>query len=319
MRFGSSSPLYSRLVEVIGDDPELLEFLNRIEHRPRPNVLLAGVQYLLMQEPTEPLGQHYPNIGETREAEGGLEARFKDFVRRHEDALLEIGRTRYTQTNECRRCAVILPVIWRTPLTEFHLVDVGTSAGLNLNLDRYRYRWGDLEWGPSSMVNLETENRGVDLMPRTIELSSRTGLDLNPIDAGDPADRLWLEALIWPEHFERRRRLAAALELAARHPVDIVAGDALETMEPVLHDLPSGEPIIVMHSFALLQFTRESRAEFREILQRQRKARPIYEVSFDAMGREDGSGGLTIDDGSDAMEVGRAHPHGEWVELYALP
>lgn len=272
-----------------------------------------------MQEPTEPLGQHYPNIGETREAEGGLEARFKDFVRRHEDALLEIGRTRYTQTNECRRCAVILPVIWRTPLTEFHLVDVGTSAGLNLNLDRYRYRWGDLEWGPSSMVNLETENRGVDLMPRTIELSSRTGLDLNPIDAGDPADRLWLEALIWPEHFERRRRLAAALELAARHPVDIVAGDALETMEPVLHDLPSGEPIIVMHSFALLQFTRESRAEFREILQRQRKARPIYEVSFDAMGREDGSGGLTIDDGSDAMEVGRAHPHGEWVELYALP
>lgn len=294
-------------------------FLNRIEHAPRPNVLLAGVQFLLMQEPDDPLAEHYPNIGEGSEPGGSLADRFRDFVARHEDELLDIGRTRYTQTNECRRCAVLLPVIWRTSWTRFHLVDVGTSAGLNLNLDRYHYRWGDLEWGPASTVDLEAESRGDDFEPRVIELASRTGLDLNPIDAGDADDRMWLEALIWPEHFERRRRLASALELAALHPVNIVAGDALETMGPLLADLPSGESVVVMHSFALLQFTGEARKSFRDILQSQRKHRPVYELAFDAVGREDGSGGLTVDDGSGPSDVGRAHPHGEWLELYARP
>lgn len=319
MRFGSSSPLYVRLVEVIGGDQELLELLNRIEHTPRPNVLLAGVQYLLMQKPGDPLAAHYPNIGEAAQPEESLAGSFKDFVKRHEDILLEIGRTRYTQTNECRRCAVLLPVIWRTPLTRFHLVDVGTSAGLNLNLDRYHYRWDDVEWGPTSTVSLDAENRGASLTPRMIHVASRTGLDLNPVDVDDADDRMWLEALIWPEHTGRRQRLAAALDLAARHPVDIVAGDALETMAPILEGLPPREPVIVMHSFALLQFTRQARRSFREILQSQRGSRPVYEVSFDAVGREDGSGVLTIDDGSDLTEVGTAHPHGEWIELYALP
>jgi hypothetical protein len=319
IRFGSSSPLYTRLVETIGGDPELLEFLNRIEHAPRPNVLLAGVQYLLMKELTDPLAEHYPNIGAVGGPKGSLEDRLKDFIRRHDATLLEIGRTRYTQTNECRRCAVLLPVIWRTPLTRFHLVDVGTSAGLNLNLDRYHYRWGDLEWGPASTVNLDTENRGADLTPRAIDVASRKGLDLNPVDPGDADDRMWLEALVWPEHFERRRRLSAALDLAARHPVEVVAGDALETLGAVLGSLPSGEPVVVMHSFTLLQFTPEDRSSFREIVQGERGHRPVYEVSFDAVGRDDGSGALTIDDGSHPVEVGRAHPHGEWVELYALP
>jgi hypothetical protein len=319
MRFGSSSPLYARLVEVIGGDQDLLELLNRIEHTPRPNVLLAGVQYLLMQEPGDPLAAYYPNIGVPAQPQGSLAGGFKDFVKRHEDILLEIGRTRYTQTNECRRCAVLLPVIWRTPLTRFHLVDVGTSAGLNLNLDRYHYRWDDVEWGPTSTVRLDAENRGASLTPRMIHVASRTGLDINPVDIDDADDRMWLEALIWPEHSGRRQRLAAALELAARHPVDILPGDALETMAPVLEGLPPGEPVIVMHSFALLQFTRQARTSFREILQSQRGGRPVYEVSFDAVGRDDGSGVLTIDDGSDLTEVGTAHPHGEWIELYALP
>jgi hypothetical protein len=319
IRFGSSSPLYVSLVELIGNDPELLDLLNRIEHTPRPNVLLAGVQYLLMQSPDDPLAEHYPNIGEPTEPGGKLEDRFKDFLRRHEEELVEIGRTRYTQTNECRRCAVLLPVIWLTPLTRFHLLDVGSSAGLNLNLDRYHYGWGELEWGPQSTVNLETENRGADLGPRAIEMASRVGLDLNPIDAADRDDRLWLESLVWPEHFERRRRLNEALELATRYPVDIVGGDALETMEPLLEALPSGEPAIVMHSFALLQFSREARESFREILRRQRGNRPVYEISFDAFGREDGVGGLTIDDGTGPTDVGTAHPHGEWLELYARP
>lgn len=319
MTFGSSSPLYEELVGYIADDPELLAFLNRIEHFPQPNMLLAGVQFLLMKQPGEPLAAHFPNLDETAGDPGDLRDEFRNFVLGHQNELLEIGRTRYTQTNECRRCAVLLPLVWLTPFSGFHLIDVGTSAGLNLHLDRYHYRWGDVDWGPLSEVNLETENRGMAIEPRPIQVLSRIGLDLNPIDPGDPDDRMWLDALIWPEHQERRDRLRSALHLASQHPVRLVAGDALETIGPELVGLPTGDPAIVMHSFALLQFDDEQRITFRGLLDEARRDRPVWEIGFDAYGQSDGTAGLTVDDGSGVVEVGRAQPHGEWIEIYIRP
>ena len=28
---------------------------------------------------------------------------------------------------------------------------------------------------------------------------------------------------------------------------------------------------------------------------------------------------MRVDDGSAMMEIGQAHPHGEWIEIYARP
>jgi hypothetical protein len=43
----------------------------------------------------------------------------------------------------------------------------------------------------------------------------RAGLDLNPLDAADPAEAAWLETLVWPEQSKRLVRLRAALKIAA--------------------------------------------------------------------------------------------------------
>jgi hypothetical protein len=310
--------LYERLVEIVAENPDLLRILNKIEHRPQPNLLFAGVQYLLMRDPTVPLAAHYPNLAGGAERAENLKPSFRDFVLDREDELVDIGRTRYTQTNECRRCAVLLPMIWLTPLTRFHLIDVGASAGLNLHLDRYQYAWGKIEWG-NSPVRLETESRGAGFTRRSLEILSRTGLDLNPVDAADPDERMWLEALIWPEHESRRERLKVALDLATAHPVELVAGDALETLPTVLDGLPSGEPAVVMHSFAMLQVDKQGREKFRHLIDGQRARRPIYRIAFEAIGRSDGAAELIIDDDSGLREVGVAHPHGEWLEFYARP
>lgn len=318
-RYASSSPLYLELVYIIADNPDLLSVLNRMENLPRPNMLFAGVQYLLMKDPTDALAGHYPNIGDEGRPEGELAVEFRRFVGEHRDELIEIGRTRYTQTNECRRCTALLPAIWRSNLASFHLIDVGTSAGLNLHLDRYHYVWGDVAWGPDSPVRLEAQSLGAEIVAGDIQILSRTGLDLHPVDPGDPDLRLWLAALIWPEHSARRERLHAALDLAASHPVDLVAGDAVDTLRGVLDGLPVGEPAVVMHAFALNQFTDHGRQEFSAILEAQRSRRPVVEVWLEAIGRNDGTAGLAIDDGSGVSELGRAHPHGEWVEFYARP
>jgi hypothetical protein len=318
-RYATTSPIYSRLVEAIAADDELLRVLSRIEHTPPPNLLFAGVQYLMMRDGGAGLSRYYPNFDDFDPGADGLENRFREFVLDHEESLVEIGRTRHTQTNECRRCVALLPAIWMVGHERFHLVDVGTSAGLNLMLDRYRYRWDGVAWGPESPVLLETESRGRVVAPRPIEILSRTGLDLHPIDPLDPDERLWLEALIWPEHHDRRQRLRAALGLAVDVELDLVPGNAAETLGPTLSGLPRGEAAIVMHSFALNQFAKADRWQLDGVIDDARTDRDVGRVSFEASNTDRGSSVVTIDDGTDPVEVGRAQHHGEWIDFYARP
>ena len=317
-RHAEGSPLYTRLAEVIANDRELMRVLNQIEHDPAPNILLAGVQYLLMRDPTAQLAAFYPNLARRPSPMPGVEEAFRRFVLEHEQELVQIGRSRFTQTNEVRRCAALLPAIWETTADEFHLFDVGTSAGLNLMIDRYRYRWDSVEWGDLSPVLIESAIRGQPPRPRPIAVLSRTGLDLNPLDPAQSDERAWLESLIWPEQADRRSRLRAALEIYRLENVELIAGDAVHTLGAILDRLPH-EPVVVMHSFALNQFSSEQRKAIDDHLREARVARPVWRVSMELLDWGDEAPKLTIDDGSGPKVIGQAHPHGEWVELYARP
>jgi hypothetical protein len=313
------SRLYVELCEVVAGSDALLRILNRIVNRPRPNVFFAAVHYLLMRGEGPELARFYPSLNGGPEPRAAVGPPFREFVVSHEEEIVELGRTRYTQTNECRRCVALLPAIWRSGLSRFHLVDLGTSAGLNLLVDLYHYRWDGIEWGPDSPVTLETELRGPEPKPREIQVLSRTGLDLNPIDPRVADDRLWLEALIWPEHEARRQRLRAALEFARAVDMQFVGGSALETLGSTLGDLPDAEPAVVINSFTLNQFPREAREEVDQIVTRARGSRPITRVAFEHRAREDRWPKLSVDDGSGEEMLGIGHPHGEWVEFYARP
>lgn len=315
------SPLYAHLCEVVAGSEYLMRVINRIENRPPPNILFAAVHFLLLRgEDDLGLARFYRSLVPDPDPPEGVGEQFQRFVTRHEETIVEIGRTRFTQTNECRRCVALLPAIWRAGLGRFHLIDVGTSAGLNLMVDRYRYRWGEREWGGTgSAPLLETEIRGALPEPREIEVLSRTGLDLNPIDVSDPDERLWLDALIWPEHVERRRRLRAALEAREKVDLALVEGSALDTLGPVLDGLPDGEPALVMHSFTLNLFTDEERERFLEVVESASGRRPLARVFFEHLRREDRWQTIGVDTGRGTELIGQGHPHGEWVEFYARP
>lgn len=293
-----------------------MRVLNLIENVPRPNVLFAGVQFLMARDGGGDLAEFYPNITSPPADPAGVTAPFREFVLANEEELVELGRTRYTQTNECRRCAVLLPGIWATPFDRFHLVDFGTSAGLNLHVDRYHYRWGDVAWGPGSPVDLETEMRGKPVEPRPIEILSRTGLDLDPVDPSDSDDQRWLEALIWPEQTDRLHRLRAALDLASQNPVDLIAGDALETLGPVIDRLPEGDPVIVTNSFVLNQFTPKDRERLDATIEELRRSRPVFRVSLEWLDSEEPGAYLEIVGPEEPTTLGLAHPHAEWLDLW---
>ncbi|HUG09098.1 MAG TPA: DUF2332 domain-containing protein [Acidimicrobiia bacterium] len=315
LQHATGSPLYSHLMDVLAGDDQLMRVLNRIEHKPQPNVLLAGIHALLMQDPAQKLARHYPDLIDDPGPVQQVARPFREFVLEHEAQLVEIGRTRHTQTNEVGRCTALLPAIWETDLRRFHLIDLGASAGLNLAIDRYHYRWDGLEWGPRSRVTLECSLRGRAPAPKEIEVLSRTGLDLNPLDPSDPDDVLWLEALIWPEQTDRRRRLQAAFRMYADVEVDLVAGDAVETLGATLSRLPGDEPVVVMHSFALNQFSPEQRSIVDEQLTAARRQRPLWRVSMELLDWGDEAAKLTLDDGAGSFVVGTAQPHGEWLAL----
>ena len=313
------SPLYARLAEVVASSDELLRVINRVENWPPANVFFAAVHFLLMRDSDAPLAEFYPSLTSDPKPTADVGSPFQDFVLRHESEIVALGRTRYTQTNECRRCVAILPAIWETALTRFHLLDLGASAGLNLALDGYGYRWNELEWHPAAALVLETESRGVSPVPRDIEVLSRTGLDLHPVDATDTEDRLWLDALIWPEHHERRKRLRSALEVAATVEIEFVAGSALETLLPTLEGLSGDAPAVVVNSFTLNQFTVDQRELVAESVEQARQRRPVARVSLEYMDREHRWPRLMVDEGSGLRLIGEAHPHGEWIDLYARP
>nr|WP_269429520.1 DUF2332 family protein [Sinomonas humi] len=83
------------------------------------------------------------------------------------------------------------------------------------------------------------------------EVVSRSGVDLNPLDAGDPSQVEWLEALVWPEHEARRTRLSAAVAIAAAEPPTLLGGDLLETIPSLVGQAPRGSRIVVFHSAVL--------------------------------------------------------------------
>src|SRR4029453_559633 len=132
----------------------------------------------------------------------------------------------------------------------------GTSAGLCLYPDRYSYRYTghpqlDPVDGPSTVV-LECAAGGPVPVPDHLpEVAGRGGIDLNPLDVRHPDDLGWLEALIWPEHDDRRERLRAAAAIVAADPPRIVAGDLNARLQVLAAAAPDDATLVVFHTAVL--------------------------------------------------------------------
>ena len=129
------------------------------------------------------------------------------------------------QTNEVARAAAfmagLLVVADRTnlPIT---LHELGCSAGLNLMLDRFVYRLGELSCGaPQSPVRLAPGWTGPPPPTAEVRIQRRRGVDLTPLDVTVADDRERLLAYVWADQTERLARATAAIAIAAADPPTI--------------------------------------------------------------------------------------------------
>lgn len=195
----------------------------------------------------------------------------RDVIRRW-PAVREIIESHATQTNEAARCAVLLPLLAAIP-GPLAIIEVGASAGLCLLPDRYSYRFHtaagirrlDPDDGPSAVV-IDCDLEGTDAPTAMPDIVWRAGLDLNPLDISDPETARWLELLVWPEHNERRERLAAAAELATKHPLRIVRGDAVDAIGALAAEAPDGATVVVFHTAVLAYLTADDRDRFVDVV-----------------------------------------------------
>jgi Uncharacterized protein conserved in bacteria (DUF2332) len=120
------------------------------------------------------------------------------------------------------------------------LADLGTGAGLGLQLDRYRYLLGKQASGPgAAALSLSCEVRGLREPPQSSlpPIAEPAGIDVSPVDVQDPPARSWLQACTPPEA-SALARLTAAIEVTRQHPVKLVTGDGVEALPGVLDSCP---------------------------------------------------------------------------------
>lgn len=162
---------------------------------------------------------------------------------------------RAPQTNEVGRSAVLmaglLEVAARFGLP-IALYELGASAGLNLQLDRYDYDLGGRRVGAAgATVRIAPDWRGPPPADSSVRIAGRQGVDLDPLDPR--RDRML--AYIWPDQPRRLGQAEAALALAARDPPPVEAGDAADWIERRLEAAgPAGIVRVVMHSVAFQYF-----------------------------------------------------------------
>lgn len=174
------------------------------------------------------------------------------------DDLPQLAR-RPIQTNEVRRSWTLLPCFLelarRTGASTLDLIELGTSAGFNLNWDRYRYRYAAASWGlPEGPLVLCGDERSPvppELLSLTPRVRRRTGVDLDPVDATTEEGALRLRSFVWPDQPGRLARLELAIAAARRDPPQLVSGDLVEVLPSLLAERASDALTVVVQTAVL--------------------------------------------------------------------
>ncbi len=261
-----SSRLYKFLAIEISRDDDLLELSSHCSPgQPVPNLLFASVHYLLLSGTDHELREFYPSVtANPRPVEQAFPS-FKGFCQQHRNEIIDLTQSRLVQTNEIRRCTYLYPsfcYIYNKVRQPLSLIEIGTSAGLQLLWDKYSYsfRTKDMYGDPNSSVYLTAQLRNGHVPPLSSKVppvASKVGIDLNVIDLADEDDLLWMKSLIWSEHKERLELFEKAARLFNTDPVRLVEGDGVALLPELVKQVPKDSALCIFHTHVANQMPDE--------------------------------------------------------------
>jgi hypothetical protein len=229
------SRLYVELMRAAGDDADAGGIVATIfEGDPLtpgsvPELrLLAALHHIVLSGGAPQLARYFPSAGGDAPPEGAWPVARRT-ITEHAERIRDLAR-RTVQTNEPGRCAALYGgLLW---LAERHalpirLLEIGASAGLNLNVERFRYVVGGTPLGgPDSPLEFTEPWEGLPVADPAagaarLQIAERAGCDRAPIDAATHEGRLELQSYVWPDEPERIARVGRAAAVVVRHPVSV--------------------------------------------------------------------------------------------------
>ncbi|MEO6091698.1 MAG: DUF2332 domain-containing protein [Novosphingobium sp.] len=325
----NDAPVTARVVAAIAallDDPEPRAFIARIRDW-RGRVLTdavplrgaGGLHSLYLSGVAPELAPIYADApADDRAIIGAV-------LHRHEQALLP-WLDGPPQTNEAGRSSnFVAAMLWLAGKglpPRFECLEIGSSAGINLMIDRYRYDLGGVVTGPDdAAMFFDPEWRGPPPPNVPIDIASLNGCDVAPLDLTDPAQALRLKAYIWPEHTVRFERLEAAVAAARRRKPDLVAMRAADFVEQRLAvTQPEGTTRVLMHSIVWQYLPEAEQHRITAAMEEAgRRATPDRALAWMALEADRTllNHGLTLrywPGGGEPELIAAAHAHGAWIE-----
>src|SRR5215472_1774370 len=298
------SPLYAYLLHRAAEDYEqsgpVRELLAPHANDRRGSVLplrmMGAAHRLALLGEMPELARYYPSCGGEMQLEPAWHA-LRQVLGERMESLRELLRNPL-QTNEVGRCGPLLGgfllIAQRTGLP-LRLLEIGASAGLNLNWAHYRYTWPGGAWGDPSSGVLLRDVFTEDCLPpmRDVTVAERAGCDPNPIDPTLEEGRLTLRSFIWADQLERMRMLDQAIEVMRRQPVHVDRASALEWLTPRLAEPSPEKTTVLFHSVVWQYIGHEER---RQLLER-------IEQTGARAGRNSPFAWLRMEPGKESAEV----------------
>tara|TARA_R110000772_G_scaffold40890_6_gene95313 strand:+ start:1158 stop:2207 length:1050 start_codon:yes stop_codon:yes gene_type:complete len=230
------------------------------------------------------------------------------------------------QTNEAgRSSSYIAGLLWLTAQglpPRYELLEIGSSAGLNLIIDRYHYNLGGICVGPdNAALSFTPEWQGPPPPDAPFAFESIRGCDIAPVDLADPAQARRLTAFIWPEHKVRFERMKTAIGLVTEKPPQLESSSADDWMiEQLAKSQQEGVTRVLMHSIVWQYIAKAGGERIKQAMEaaaaKATTKCPLAWLSLEA-NRETYRHELIVrhwpGDGK-PIKLGEAHAHGAWVK-----
>jgi hypothetical protein len=320
-------PFYSALLHDLEGDTLALELLAsvRLEQR-NPMLVLAALHLAALRG--HPILS--PIYDEARHGVlGGAEGAAKRVMDVLHDApeLVRDELWRSTQTNEPGRSAVIQAVVadLARGTKTVNVIEVGTSAGINLYFDQFTVRDRD-DGNPLTLVCEDVTP--IDRSRAMPEVRTRVGIDPNPLLLASEEDRLWLKACLWPEQRRRHDRFDAIVAAKPSWPtLTLIRGRAMERLNDAFELVDASTLTIIMNTWTAFYFTDDERAEyFSDVSRRCANDNVAWlsiestmvkwaDVDVDEQVRHRAASQIVVTHcGGSALRWGWCHAHGRWLE-----
>ncbi|MEH6757475.1 MAG: DUF2332 family protein [Parasphingorhabdus sp.] len=326
----NGAPITGRMVEAIiaaiDENSELGRRILGWDGNPLADALplrIAGGFHALQ------LAGHHPSLSAIYEGDGEATANAESIITEtiaSDEAALLPWLDSPPQTNEAgRSSSYIAGLLWLTAQElppRYEILEIGSSAGLNLMIERYHYNLGGISVGPENApLSFSPEWQGPPPPNARFEFESIRGCDIAPVDLAEPAQANRLTAFIWPEHKVRFERMKTAIGLVTEKAPQLDGASADDWMiEQLKKPQQEGVTRVLVHSIVWQYIPKAGRERIKQAMEaagaKATTDRPLVWLSLEA-NRETYRHELTVQHwpgGGERTKLGEAHAHGVWLK-----